>query len=156
MSLELMNLNNTLMKKHAIKEVLKCNDVTRKYGIELTSEDAIELVKTRFSALKENGRIELGGGVIDKIILEFCDSPYISMNNYTDTLHELIEIFYYYKNQVLDLVSDDELIKFMGKSFNGSCKGSLELLADRELAKASDNILHNLPMEYVEEGEDDE
>lgn len=78
------------------------------------------------------------------------------MNNYTDTLHELIEIFYYYKNQVLDLVSDDELIKFMGKSFNGSCRGSLELLTDRELAKASDNILHNLPMEYVEEGEDNE
>ena len=37
-------------------------------------------------------------GVIEKIILAFCDSPYISMHNYEETIHELLEIFYYYKN----------------------------------------------------------
>ncbi|WP_309446508.1 DUF6323 family protein [Desulfosporosinus nitroreducens] len=35
----------------------------------------IELVETRTFSLKSNGRIEFGGGVIDKIIKEFCDSP---------------------------------------------------------------------------------
>ncbi|MDR3270569.1 MAG: DUF6323 family protein [Peptococcaceae bacterium] len=31
------------------------------------------------------------------MIKEFCASPYISMHNYADTLHTLVEIFYYYK-----------------------------------------------------------
>ena len=51
-----------------------------------------EIVETRTVSLKSNGRIEFGGGVVEKIIKEFCDSPYISMHNYVETLHELIEI----------------------------------------------------------------
>lgn len=54
------------------------------------------------------------------------------MYNYVETLHELIEIFYFYKNETLDLISDDELIKFMKNSFDGKCQGSLELLSGRE------------------------
>jgi hypothetical protein len=81
----------------------------------------------------DTGRVEFGGGIVDKVILMFCDSPYISMHNYEETLHELIEIFYYYKNEALDLIGDDELIKYMKTAFNGICQGSLDLLAGREL-----------------------
>ena len=83
-----------LIRKQAVSEVEKCNDYTRRFGLALTQAQAMELVETRFIALGDNGRIEFGGGVIDKIIKEFCDSPYISMDNYTQTLHELVEIFF--------------------------------------------------------------
>lgn len=148
------------MQKQAVDEIYKCNDYTFRFGLTLSPMDAIELVKTRALSLKSYGRIEFGGGVIDKIIREFCDSPYISMHNYVETLHDLTEIFYFYKNETLDLISDDELVKFMKNSFNGKCQGSLELLSGRELNKMAHNLRYGYAPDYSEdnecEGEDED
>jgi len=141
---ELLPFTSGFIQKQAVDEVIKCNDYTARYGLILTPAQALELVETRSIALSENGRIEFGGGVIDKIIKEFCDSPYISMQNYTQTIHELLEIFYYYKNETLDLVSDDDLIKHMKTAFDGICQGSLDLLLGREL----DRLAHSLHSGY--------
>lgn len=140
MAFELSLLSSALVEKQAVNEVMKCNDMTVKFGLILTEPQALALVETRSSALKETGRIEFGGGVIDKIINVFCDSPYLSIHNYEETLHELLEIFYYYKNETLDLVSDDDLIKYMKIAFNGICQGSLELLSGRELYEFARNV----------------
>ena len=144
-----------------MNEVVQCNDYTERFGLTLTQAQAIELVETRSFALRDNGRIEFGGGVIDKIIKEFCDSPYLSMHNYTGTLHELIEIFYYYKNETMDLISDDDLIKFMKSSFDGVCQGSLDLLSGRELYRLAKNLrfglgADNFENRFLEDEEDDE
>jgi hypothetical protein len=151
-----------LIQKQAVGEVVKCNDYTQQFGLVLTQAQAIELVETRSVALSNNGRIEFGGGVIDKLIKEFCDSPYISMHNYTQTLHELIETFYYYKNETMDLISDDDLIKFMKSSFDGVCQGSLDLLSGRELYRLAKNLRFGRSSDYSEdnisedEGDEDE
>jgi hypothetical protein len=73
------------------------------------------------------------------------------MQNYAETLHELIEMFYYYKNETLDLISDDDLIKFMHKAFDGICHGSLELLYGRELAKMAKNLRYGHAHDYSED-----
>ena len=162
MFLEIMNISSSLVQKQAAAEIEKCNDYTARFGLSLSHFDAVELVDTRTYALKSNGRIEFGGGVIEKIIREFCDSPYISMHNYTETLHELTEMFYYYKNETLDLISDDELIKFMKDCLDGKCQGSLDLLSGRELANMARNLRYGYAPDYSEdltcdeEDEDDE
>lgn len=162
MSFEIMSIYSSLIQNQAVAEIEKCNDFTAQFGLALSYLDAIELVETRSIALKSNGRIEFGGGVIDKIIMQFCDSPYISMHNYAETIHELTEMFYYYKNETLDLISDDELIKFMKNSFDGKCQGSLELLSGRELANMARNLRYGYAPDYSEdltcdmEDEDDE
>jgi hypothetical protein len=159
---EIITFASGLIQKQAIGEVIKCNDYTEQFGLLLTQAQAIELVETRSLSLRDNGRIEFGGGVIDKIIKEFCDSPYISMQNYAATLHELIETFYYYKNETLDLISDDDLIKFMKSAFDGVCQGSIDLLSGRELYQLARNLRFGLPIDYSEdnflddEGDDDE
>ena len=71
---------------------------------------------------------------------EFSSSPYVSPDNYLETLHELIEIFYYFKNETLDLISDDNLIRFMKKCFDGRCGGSLEILRSRDLEEMARSI----------------
>lgn len=156
MSLEMISLSSGLIRKQAVAEIEKCNDFTARFGLTLSHLEAVELVETRVFALQSNGRIEFGGGVIDKIIREFCSSPYLSMHNYAETLHELIEIFYYYKNETLDLMCDDDLIKFMKSSFDGKCQGSLELLAGRELANLARNLRYGYDPDCAEEGADDE
>lgn len=140
MAFELAVFHTALVTKQSVNEVMKCNEVTVNFGLVLTEKQAIALVKTRLFSLKENGRIEFSGGVIDKIIYEFCDSPYISMHNYEETLHELLRIFYYFKNETADLISDDELIKKMKSEFDGVCQGSLELLSGRELDKLARHL----------------
>ena len=160
MAFELSLFSGALIQKQAVNEIMKCNDMTVKFGLILTETQALELVETRSYALKQNGRIEFGGGVIDKIISEFCDSPYISMNNYNETLHELLEIFYYFKNETLDLMSDDDLIKYMKNAFDGICQGSIELLSGRELYKLARNLRYGYEPDYsdnaVELDEDEE
>lgn len=156
MSFELISFNSGLIQKQAVNEIVKCNDYTERFGLVLTQKQAIELVETRSLSLRDNGRIEFGGGVIDKLIKEFCDSPYISMHNYESTLHELIEMFYYYKNETMDLISDDELIKFMKSSFDGICQGSLDLLSGRELFRLAKNLRYGLPADYTEENYTDD
>jgi hypothetical protein len=162
MSFELIPFASGLIQKQAVGEVLKCNEYSERFGLVLTQAQAIELVETRSTSLRDNGRIEFGGGVIDKIIKEFCDSPYIYMQNYAQTLHELIETFYYFKNETLDLISDDDLIKFMKSAFDGVCQGSIDLLSGRELYRLAKNLRFGLPADYYEysynedEGEDDE
>ena len=158
MSFGLIPLASGFIYKQAVDEVIKCNGYTERFGLTLTSAQASELVETRAIALNENGRIEFGGGVIDKIIKEFCDSPYISMHNYTQTIHELLEIFYYYKNETLDLVSDDDLIKHMKTAFDGICQGSLDLLSGRELDRLARNLRSGYCCDYPEDdfSEDEE
>jgi len=151
LSFELIPGTSGFILKQAAGEVIKCNDYTIRYGLILTTAQALELVETRFVALSANGRIEFGGGVIDKIIKEFCDSPYIFMHNYTQTIHELLEIFYYYKNETLDLVSDDDLIKRMKTAFDGICQGSLDLLSGRELDRFARNIRSGYRYDYSQD-----
>ncbi|NLT58849.1 MAG: hypothetical protein GXX99_07805, partial [Clostridiales bacterium] len=152
MNVELIPFASALIQEHAVGEVIKCNDYTERFGLVLTQAQAIELVETRSVSLRDNGRIEFGGGVIDKIIREFCDSPYLSMQNYAQTLHELIELFYDYKNETMDLIADDDLIEFMKSAFDGVCQGSLELLSGRELYRLARNLRFGLPADDSEDG----
>jgi len=158
LSFELIPLASGFIHKQAAQEVIKCNGYTAKFGLTLTPAQASELVETRSIALSENGRIEFGGGVIDKIIKVFCDSPYISMHNYTQTIHELLEIFYYYKNETMDFVSDDDLIRHMKTAFDGICQGSLGLLSGRELDRLARNLRSGYCCDYPGDGltEDEE
>ena len=111
-------------------------------------------MERRKDVLKETGRIEFREGIIDKLIKEFCDSPYINRENYAETLYELIDIFYEYKNETMDLITDDELIEFMKKSFNGICQGDLEYLSGTVMYRMRENLLSGKPIDYTEEGEE--
>ena len=151
MPFEIMSISPGLIQKQAVAELEKCNDFTAQFGLTLSQCEVVELIETRTLALKSNGRIEFGGGVIEKIIREFCTSPYLSMHNYAESLHDLTDMFYYFKNKTLDLMSDDDLIKFMKKRFDGICQGSLELLSGRELANMARNIRFGYAPEYSED-----
>ena len=141
-------------KQLEIGNIKKCNEYTKQYGLVLSDNQVSSLLERRKESLKETGRIELRVGIIDKLIKEFCDSPYINQENYAETLYELIEIFYEYKNETMDLITDDELIKFMKKSFDGICQGDLEYLSGTVMYRMIENLLSGKPIDYIKEGED--
>lgn len=142
-----------VMNTVAVSEIINCNEITSRYGLVLSQSEAQELVETRAEALNKNGRVEFAGGAINKLIMEFCDSPFLSQFNYATTLNELIETFYYFKNETLDEISDDELISLMKKYFDQKCQGSIELLQHRELESLARNIRYGIS-DYVNLCED--
>lgn len=117
----------------AALSVLRENPLLERYHLSLTLEQAAALIAHEKEALRDNGRVEFGEGVQKKLLYAFCDSPYIDQDNLAETLMELTDTFYYYKNESDGFISDDELIEAMAGYFNGRAQGSLEYVAETSL-----------------------
>ncbi|NLL77976.1 MAG: hypothetical protein GX235_12160 [Clostridiales bacterium] len=117
-------------QQHELENVIACNEKTQKFGVALTGEEARMLVQCRYEVLKKQRRVEFGEGILPQLIQAFCDSQYIDQNNYAETLADLQEIFYLYKNESEDNLTDDELIAAMKELYEGICFGSVEYLQD--------------------------
>lgn len=117
------------MAKGALAEaVLETNRYTQKYGLVLGKEEAALLAQERANALREERRVEFDGGILPKIIYTFCDSAYVYQDNYCESLIRLQEIFFLYKNEMLDEITDDELLEFMREQFEKVCCGDFGYL----------------------------
>lgn len=123
----------------AVQELQKCNSMTARFGLVLSEGQMQTLVARRFEALHNTGRVEFGEGIMEKIIYAFCDSPYLTQENYEETLIELQNSFYYYKNESEDQLTDDELIDYMKRLFDGKAQGSLEYLLGTSLEELCRN-----------------
>ena len=120
--------------------VLETNKTTEKYGLSLTREEAGIILKEQERILKEQRRIDLNGGAAEKIILEFCDSDFINQENYAETVIRLEEIFYLYKNEMQDELTDDELLHLMREQFDELCFGDLDYLEGTCLEKFAEAV----------------
>lgn len=117
-----------LQQQNQLAKVVETNRVTEQYGLSLSEQDAQLIVAERSHALRQSRRVEFGEGIMPKIIYEFCDSDFISQSSYVDTLIRLQEIFFLYKNEMQDEISDDELLHFMKEQFETTCFGDLDYL----------------------------
>lgn len=130
--------------KDEFQALKKCNDNTSEYKLSLSDSDIKRIVSTRNQALSKNGRVEINSHVLENIIEAFADSPYIVQDNYADTIEGLVEVFYEYKNETTDYLSDDELISVMKEFYDGYCNGSLELLEGKVLYRVAQNIRNGI------------
>lgn len=115
-------------EKNQLQKVMEINIKTEQFGLELTQEDAKLLVEARGEELRRQKRVEFGEGILSKIIFAFCDSSYITQDNYVETLARLQEIFYLFKNESMDLLTDDELLDFMREQFEQTYFGDPDYL----------------------------
>ena len=132
-----------LSEQNQVELVRKTNEYTERFGLRLTDLDIQKLMEGRRECLAEQRRVEFGTGVLDKIIFAFCDSDYIYQENYVETIAALQNIFYLYKNESMDELTDDELISVMREAFDGECKGSLEYLEETFLEDFARDIRSN-------------
>lgn len=109
--------------------IVALNEQTAAFGLQLSAAEATALVAQKRRVLQTYHRVELGRSVLEQLILTFCDSAYISQSDYAATLDALQEIFFAYKNEALDLISDTELLDFMKEQFETVCCGDLDYLA---------------------------
>lgn len=129
-----------LQEQNQLSKVIKTNELTERFGLCLTEQDAKLILEERKNSLVEQKRIEFGEGIAPKIIYEFCDSDYIHQSNYVDTIIRLQEIFYLYKNEMQDEITDDELLHLMKEQFENLCFGDLDYLESACLANFAEAI----------------
>lgn len=116
------------MKQMQVQKLLDTNVYTEQYGLQLSAKDTELLLQERTAALKDARRVEFGEGIITEIIRVFCDSQYITQDDYVEYLIRLQEIFYLYKNEMEDEITDAELLNFMKEQFETVCCGDLDYL----------------------------
>lgn len=145
-----MEKNKTLGISHmqlaqTVSELQNCNGMTERFGLMLTEQQIQTVAQKRVEALCDTGRVEFGRGIIKDLIFAFCDSPYITRENYFETLLSLIDSFYYFKNESEDQIPDEELIAFMKRKFDTVCQGSLEYLEGTTLEELCRNTRYGYP-----------
>lgn len=114
----------------AAKQLESCNEVIARHGLSLSTADAQAIVVGRAEALAATDRVEFGGGVARELVLAFAGSPYVSQATFADTIIELQELFYEFKNESLEQLTDDDLIKKMRTLFDEYAEGDTELLEE--------------------------
>lgn len=141
---------STFLQENLHNQILEMNTESAQYGLTLTATDAQELIEARHEVLQSFGRVELDIEVIRKLILSFCTSPFITQEDYATILLDLLEVFYYMKNETEDRLSDDQLIEQLKDFFDDDCGGSMELLMGRELEEFARSFRRsNLEKDYL-------
>ena len=106
------------LQQETTKKIIKLNDESINYGLILKEKDIEEIMKNTNETLKRIGRIETSTNTLEKIIELVYSSPYTDNDNYIDNIHDMQAVFYYLKSQVLDLLSDDEVIDILREVYD--------------------------------------
>jgi hypothetical protein len=131
---ELISFENISLQP-ITESILSLNEITGRFGLVLSEKDARELSETRNKAVSENERIEIGTGAVPAIVEKFCRSRYVNNENFTYVLNEVTYLFYYIKTETDDRISDSELIDELFKRFELQCRGSIDVLENREVGR---------------------
>jgi hypothetical protein len=114
----------------AATELESCNQVIGRHGIALSQQDIQALVVGRLDALQDSERVEFGGGVAKDLVLAFASSAYMSQESFVETVLELQDLFYEFKNESLEQITDDELIATMRSLFDDVAFGDIRRLVE--------------------------
>lgn len=155
--------NNYLQKmseQYQVNQIMKTNEESKENGLTLTKEDATALVAARGDTLREERRVEFGDSISPKLIRAFADSSFINQEDYAEIIARLQEIFFLYKNESMDMVSDDELLGIMKNAFENESGGNLEYLEGTALedfarsVRAGENWADRYKREKLNLGDD--
>lgn len=152
--------NNTAIR-NALTDL---NYRTGQYGLVLTDKEIDKVVSARSKALRDNGRIEFGVGILPVIAEEICSSLFVNRKNYADVICYLVDVFFAVKTAVCDGIADRDLIRLMKDyyenreqlSYGEGRERDIELLvryAEMETGKEKPGDIKRIMQENVYESE---
>ena len=120
-----------------IQALAEANRQTARYGLTLTPEQMTALAESRTRALLDTGRVELGAGILPRLVETFRDSPHLHQAEYAAALEALQTIFYRCKNEAGDLTPDEDILRLLRRAFDraGGSTDYLESCSLAELAR---------------------
>jgi len=142
-----------LREQRMLAELGACNARSAIFGLTLSERGMREVAQQRARALTDYGRVELGRSVLPALIEGFCDSPFLLQEEYEGTLLELLDAFYYFKNECGEQLTDDELIAAMRERYD-AYDGSTDAVIGTSLEALC--RAHRLGLDDEEDLEEDE
>lgn len=125
--------------KETMRGLMDMNCRTIRYGLTLTQEQMAALADSQVRALRDTGRVELGSGILPRLIEAFCDSPNLHQADYAGTLETLQTVFYRLKNEAGDLTPDEDILKVLRRAFDRA-GGSADYLEGSTLAELTGRV----------------
>ncbi|MDP4093129.1 MAG: DUF6323 family protein [Bacillota bacterium] len=122
------------------------------HGLEITLKDAAEIIDARNRLLQTYGRIEIDLEVTKILLQKLFTSPFISREEITQATQEILDIFYFIKNETEDGIGDSDLIDRLLYMFNGDCHGSIELLKSTAEALTREIKEKNIKSPLLQQG----
>lgn len=116
--IDIMNQGSNIVLQN---DLLKLNENSFEYGLKLSNEDVEIIVEWREISLKHMGRIDLGIDVTKKIVEFIYKSQYTNREDYLEAVVDIQDIFYYLKNETLELISDDDAIELISNVYERFC-----------------------------------
>lgn len=121
--------------KKFIRSIVDLNAKANNYGLTITENIAKEISLRRREALNENERFEFKSDAITRLTSAFLETRYINQDEFAYIIGEIIDIFYYLKNETENTISDDDLISEMLDTFTHLCFGSIEQMQSKGIEK---------------------
>lgn len=121
---------NRLQLWMTARELEVCNESIGRHGLSLSAADIEAIAVGRSEALRTTARVEFGGGVAKELVLSFAGSPFVSQSTFVQTVVDLQELFYDFKNESLELIPDIDLIAKMRWLFDEVANGDLTYLEE--------------------------
>ena len=125
----LSSLNNSMINIQK-NEILNLNERSQEYGLILTPDDVENIVKSRNHTLNSYGRIDLNMDVTKEIMEILYKSQFTDKDDYVEMINDLVEIFYFLKNETFDEISDKEIIEIIGE-FYEETRGRIDNIQDK-------------------------
>ena len=121
--------------KKLVLDLVEASVFAETHGLFITAQIAEDIAASRREALKNNGRVELRSDAIIRLTRAFSGSCYIEQSQFAHIIGEIIDLFYYIKNETENIVSDDDLISEMLETFDETCHGDIENMQSKGLEK---------------------
>ena len=113
-------------------QIMCLNDRIAEHGIVLSQNDCKDIAEFRHETLIESERVEIGMGILERIITEFSESGYVDQKNFRQVVEDLLECFYIIKNETEEKASDDQVMEFLHYLFEVAVGGDTSKLYDAE------------------------
>ena len=126
---------HALVERKLLDNLLEAATTAQKHGLILTEAIAKDIVAAREQTLKDNDRVDFSSDTITRLVKAFSQSYYITQETFSETICEIIELFYFLKNEINDVLSDDDMIYEMLDVFNNHCQGAMELMQNKGVEK---------------------
>ena len=132
--LELFNSTGLVAARNKVisGQLIALNEEIAENGIVLSEADCKDIAEFRHEVLVETERVEVGLGVVGRIVKEFSDSGYVDQRNFRQVVEDLLECFYVLKNETDDKATDDQVMEFLHYLFEDVVGGDTERLYNSE------------------------
>lgn len=127
-----------IMKAQEKSQLMLCNDYTEVYGLQLSEDQVTELVEYQSDALLRHKRFEFAGGILEQLVRGICTSSWVHQDNYLETLEELLDVFYEFRNLRGPEVGDQEILDLIVERFEDFSQGVSEYIGEDDYFRMED------------------